>query len=99
MLELNHIHKYYNAGTVNEMCLFHDFSLSIEGGQFVSVVGSNGSGKTSMLNLICGSIPLDAGQIKIGNEDITGMSEFKRQKRIGRVYQNPAMGTCPSMTI
>ena len=52
-----------------------------------------------MLNLICGSIPLDAGQIKIGNEDITGMSEFKRQKRIGRVYQNPAMGTCPSMPI
>ena len=52
-----------------------------------------------MLNLICGSIPLDAGQIKIGNEDITGMPEFKRQKRIGRVYQNPAMGTCPSMTI
>ena len=83
MLELNHIHKYYNAGTVNEMCLFHDFSLSIEDGQFVSVVGSNGSGKTSMLNLICGSIPLDAGQIKIGNEEITGMPEFKRQKRIG----------------
>ena len=99
MLELNHIHKYYNAGTVNEMCLFNDFSLSIEDGQFVSVVGSNGSGKTSMLNLICGSIPLDAGQIKIGNEDITNMPEFKRQKRIGRVYQNPAMGTCPSMTI
>ena len=99
MLELNHIHKYYNAGTVNEMCLFNDFSLSIEDGQFVSVVGSNGSGKTSMLNLICGSIPLDAGQIKIGNEDITNMPEFKRQKRIGRVYQNPAIGTCPSMTI
>lgn len=99
MLELSHIHKYYNAGTVNEMCLFNDFSLSIEDGQFVSVVGSNGSGKTSMLNLICGSIPLDAGQIRIGGQDITNMPEFKRQKRIGRVYQNPAMGTCPSMTI
>lgn len=58
MLELNHIHKYYNAGTVNEMCLFNDFSLSIEDGQFVSVVGSNGSGKTSMLNLICGRMDL-----------------------------------------
>ncbi len=99
MLELNHVHKYYYAGTVNEICLFHDFSLAIEDGQFVSVVGSNGSGKTSMLNLICGSIPLDSGQIKIGNEDITNMPEFKRQRRIGRVYQNPAMGTCPSMTI
>ena len=99
MLELSHIHKYYNAGTVNEMCLFHDFSLSIEDGQFVSVVGSNGSGKTSMLNLICGSIPLDDGQIRIGGQDITNMPEFKRQRRIGRVYQNPAMGTCPNMTI
>lgn len=56
MLRLNDINKYYNAGTVNEMCLFEDFNLSIENGQFVSVVGSNGSGKTSMLNIICGSI-------------------------------------------
>lgn len=99
MLELNHIHKYYNAGTVNEMCLFEDFSLSIEDGQFVSVVGSNGSGKTSLLNIICGSISVDAGSIQIGGKDITHMPEFKRQQRIGRVYQNPAMGTCPSMTI
>lgn len=99
MLELKHIEKYYNAGTVNEMCLFDDFSLTIEAGQFVSVVGSNGSGKTSMLNIICGSIPLDSGKIRINGTDITGMPEFKRQRRIGRVYQNPAMGTCPSMTI
>lgn len=99
MLELKHIYKYYNAGTVNEMCLFQDFNLSIEDHQFVSVVGSNGSGKTSMLNIICGSIPLDEGQILIGGEDITKMPEYRRQRRIGRVYQNPAMGTCPSMTI
>ncbi len=99
MLELKHIHKYYNAGTVNEMCLFQDFSLTIKDRQFVSVVGSNGSGKTSMLNLICGSIPLDEGQIFIGGKDITKMPEYRRQRRIGRVYQNPAMGTCPSMTI
>lgn len=99
MLKLNHINKYYNAGTVNEMCLFEDFNLTIEEGQFVSVVGSNGSGKTSMLNIICGSIPLDSGTIYIGKENITHMPEFKRQRRIGRVYQNPAMGTCPHMTI
>ena len=99
MLKLNHINKYYNAGTVNEMCLFRDFNLSIEDGQFVSVVGSNGSGKTSMLNIICGSIPVDQGTIEIGGVDTTNMPEYKRQRRIGRVYQDPARGTCPHMTI
>lgn len=99
MLELKNINKYYNAGTVNEMCLFKDFNLTIHDGEFVSVVGSNGSGKTSMLNLICGSIPLDSGSILINGTNITKMPEYKRQRRIGRVYQNPAMGTCPNMTI
>lgn len=99
MLELKNIQKYYNAGTVHEMCMFHDFSMKIEEGEFVSVVGSNGSGKTSLLNIICGSIPLDSGRICINGEDITHMPEYRRQRRIGRVYQNPAMGTCPSMTI
>ena len=99
MLELKDIHKYYNPGTVNEMCLFHGFNLSIEEGEFVSVIGSNGSGKTSMLNIICGSIPVEAGRIFINGSDITKEKEYKRNRRIGRVYQNPAMGTCPSMTI
>lgn len=62
MLELQHIDKYYNPGTVNEMCLFKDFSLTVQDGEFVSIVGSNGSGKTSLLNIICGSIPVDAGR-------------------------------------
>lgn len=99
MLELKHIHKYYNPGTVNEMCLFQDFNLTIEDGEFVSVVGSNGSGKTSMLNIICGSIPAEGGQICIGGKDISKEKEYQRNRRIGRVYQNPAVGTCPSMTI
>ena len=99
MLELRNIVKVYQGGTVNETCLFNDFSLSIPERQFVCVVGSNGSGKTSLLNIICGSIPIDEGKIMIGNEDITHMPEHKRHRRIGRVYQNPAMGTCPSMTI
>lgn len=99
MLELKGIHKYYNPGTVNEMCLFQNFDLKVEAGEFVSVVGSNGSGKTSMLNIICGSIPVEAGKIYINGTDITKEKEFRRNRRIGRVYQNPAMGTCPSMTI
>lgn len=99
MLELKHVEKHYNAGTVNEMCLFEDFNLIIKDHQFLSVVGSNGSGKTSMLNIICGSIPLDRGRILMNGRDITHLPEYKRQRLIGRVYQNPAMGTCPNMTI
>ncbi len=99
MLELKGIDKYYNPGTVNEMCLFNDFNLSVNQGEFVSVVGSNGSGKTSMLNIICGSIPIESGQILINGHDITKEKEYMRNRKIGRVYQNPAVGTCPSMTI
>ena len=96
MLELKHIHKMYNPGTINEICLFDDFNLNIEDGQFVSVVGSNGSGKTSMLNIICGTIPVDGGNIVVNGVDITN---FIRHRRIGRVFQDPSKGTCPSMTI
>lgn len=99
MLELKNIYKYYNPGTVNEMCLFQDFNLTVKDGEFVSVVGSNGSGKTSMLNIICGSIPVESGSILLDGKDITNMKEFRRNEKIGRVYQNPALGTCPSMTI
>ena len=99
MLELKNIDKYYNVGTVNEMCLFNDFNFTVNDGEFVSVVGSNGSGKTSMLNLICGSTYVDGGQIIMNGEDITNKKEFLRYNDIGRVYQNPSMGTCPDMTI
>ena len=94
MLELKHIHKYYNPGTVNEMCLFDDFNFKVEDGEFVAVVGSNGSGKTSMLNIVCGSIGVDSGKILINNQDITNMSEHKRLSKIGRVFQDPSLGTC-----
>ena len=81
------------------MCLFNDFNFTVNDGEFVSVVGSNGSGKTSMLNLICGSTYVDGGQIIMNGEDITNKKEFLRYNDIGRVYQNPSMGTCPDMTI
>ena len=99
MLELVNISKNYNPGSVNEICLFKDFSFTVNDGEFVSVVGSNGSGKTSMLNVICGSIDADSGKILVNGEDITKKKDFIRQRRIGRVYQDPSKGTCPSMTI
>ena len=99
MLELKGISKNYNPGSVNELCLFKDFHLTVQDGEFVSVVGSNGSGKTSMLNIICGSISVDGGQILINGEDISGQKDFIRQRHIGRVYQDPSKGTCPGMTI
>ena len=99
MLKLEHICKTYNKGTVNETTLFSDFNLQVKKGEFISVIGSNGSGKTSILNVICGSIPLDSGDIKVRGESIVKLKEYQRSKIIGRVFQDPAKGTCPSMNI
>ena len=99
MLELSNISKTYQAGSVHETCLFNNFSLSVKNGEFISVIGSNGSGKTSLLNIICGSIPIDSGDIIIANKKINNVKEYKRYSHMGRVYQNPSLGTCPSMTI
>ena len=99
MIELKNIHKYYNPGSVNELCLFQNFSLEIPDGDFVAVVGSNGSGKTSLLNIICGTIPIDSGDIVVNGTSIVEKKDFLRHRSIGRVYQDPSKGTCPSMTI
>lgn len=99
MIELKNITKIYNPGTVTEMCLFDDFDLTVERGEFVSIVGSNGSGKTSLLNIICGSIPVDQGDCLINGKSILKEKEFSRYRKIGRVFQDPGAGTCPHMTI
>ena len=99
MLELKNITKIYNPGEITEVCVFRDFSLSVEEGEFISIVGSNGSGKTSLLNIICGSIGVEAGQILLNGLDVTHEKEYKRYARIGRVYQNPALGTSPGLTM
>ena len=99
MIKLSNIDKIYNKGTVNETQLFNNFNFEVKENDFISIVGSNGSGKTTMLNIICGSVPVDNGDITINGSSIVKMKEYKRYKKIGRVYQNPAMGTCSSMTI
>ena len=99
LMRLEHIHKIFNPGTVSEMGVFEDFTFSIREGEFISVVGSNGSGKTTMLNLLCGSLPLDSGRIYLREKEITHLPEYRRAAHIGRVFQDPMKGTCPSLTI
>lgn len=99
MIALKQISKNYNPGSINELCLFENFDFTVNDGEFVAVVGSNGSGKTTLLNIICGSIDIDKGQIVVNGQDLTKKRDFMRHKKIGRVYQDPAKGTCPSMTI
>lgn len=99
MLEVRNITKVYNPGEITEVCVFRDFSLTVAEGEFLSIVGSNGSGKTSLLNIICGSIGLEAGDILINGHTVTHEKEFSRYRRIGRVYQNPALGTSPGLTM
>lgn len=99
MIELSHIYKTFEPGTVNESVLFTDFNLSIHDDDFISVIGSNGSGKTTMLNLLCGSLVPDKGQIIRDGQDITKMKEYRRSEFISRVYQDPSKGSCPSFSI
>ncbi len=99
MLELRNVYTSFNKGTVDEMNLFKDFNLKVNKGEFVSIIGSNGSGKTTLLNLICGTLELDSGSVFFDGKDITKVKEYKRAKHIGRVFQDPKMGTCSNLTI
>lgn len=99
MLTITSLYKTFNKGTVDEIPLFNDFNLSVKKGEFVSIVGSNGSGKTTLLNLISGNMPIDSGNILINSVNVTNKKEFKISRQLGRVFQNPVMGTADSMTI
>ena len=99
MLELKNINKVFNIGTVDETVLFNDFNFTVEDGEFVSVIGSNGSGKTTLLNLVCGTMMPESGSVIFDGKDITKLPEHKRAATIGRVLQDPRMGTCGNLTV
>lgn len=99
MLELNSVYKTFNPGTIDEKTLFNNFNLKINNNEFVAVIGSNGSGKTTILNIISGSVPIDSGNIILDGIELKNKKDYKRAAKIGRVFQNPSLGTSPSMTI
>ena len=99
MLELNNVSKTFNPGTINAKTALRSLDLRLNDGDFVTVIGGNGAGKSTMLNAIAGAFEIDCGAISIDGVDITRQSEFKRAKYIGRVFQDPMMGTAPTMTI
>ena len=99
MLELKNITKTFNAGTVNEKVALKNLTLTLNDGDFVTVIGGNGAGKSTMLNAIAGVWRPDSGQIVIDGSDVTGMLEYKRAKLLGRVFQDPMMGTAADMEI
>ena len=99
MLEIVDIHKTFNPGTVNEKVALNGVSLKLEEGDFVTVIGGNGAGKSTTLNAVAGVWPLDSGRIIIDGIDVTSLPEHKRAKYIGRVFQDPMTGTAATMQI
>ena len=99
MLEVNNIEKTFNPGTINEKKALDGVSLHLNPGDFVTIIGGNGAGKSTLMNAITGVWPVDNGSIILDGTNVTGMPEYKRAKYIGRVFQDPMMGTAPDMQI
>ena len=99
MLELKNVWKVFNAGTVNEKQALRGVDLTLNDGDFVTVIGGNGAGKSTMLNAVAGTYGVDAGSIIIDGTDVTHLPEYKRASFIGRVFQDPMLGTAPTMQI
>lgn len=99
MLKINNISKTFNTGTVNEKKALINVSLHLKEGDFVTVIGGNGAGKSTLLNSVCGVFNIDSGSIEIDGADVTRLSEHKRAKYLGRVFQDPMMGTAADMQI
>lgn len=99
MLEIKNLNKTFNAGTVNEKQVLTDLSLTLNDGDFVTVIGGNGAGKSTLLNMVAGVYPADSGEIILDGINITHMPEHKRAKYLGRVFQDPMMGTAGDMWV
>ena len=99
MLKLEHLYKTFNPGTINQKVALSDLSLHLNPGDFVTVIGGNGAGKSTMLNAIAGVWAVDSGRIILDGQDVTALPEHKRAKLIGRVFQDPMMGTAPNMQL
>ena len=99
MLEIKNIYKTFNPGTINEKVALNGLSLKLNEGDFVTVIGGNGAGKSTMLNAVAGVWPVDEGQIIIDGTDVTKLSEYKRAAYLGRVFQDPMTGTAATMGI
>ena len=99
MLKLEHLYKTFNPGTINQKVALSDLSLHLNPGDFVTVIGGNGAGKSTMLNAIAGVWAVDSGRIILDGQDVTALPEHKRAKFIGRVFQDPMMGTAPNMQL
>ncbi len=99
MLKIDKISKKFNAGTPQEKVVFDEFSFYIEKGEFISIIGSNGAGKSTFLNLISGTAELDSGDVVLEGKSLKNLPKFKRSTYISKVFQNPTLGTAPSMTI
>ena len=97
MLRVEHISKTFNPGTINEKKALDKLSLHLTPGEFVTVIGGNGAGKSTMLNAIAGTWPVDEGRITIDGTDVTALPDFRRAPYIGRVFQDPMLGTAPDM--
>ena len=99
MIEIKHVSKTFNKGTINEKRALDNLNLYLNEGDFVTIIGGNGAGKSTMLNAIAGTFPVDCGQIIIDGNDITMQQEYTRARYIGRVFQDPMKGTCAGMQI
>ena len=99
MLKIDNISKTFNKGTINEKLALDDLSITINDGDFITVIGGNGAGKSTLLNAICGTIIVDNGSIVLDGKEITKLGEAKRAKYLGRVFQDPMMGTCADMSV